>query len=447
MDLSRLKFWSINYSNMLTSSINHNYSKNNLADRKENKLMLFDLDVRGHHSGYIQHLVKYWSEQKIPGQLYIVVSPKFVEQHSGIVDIALKCSEKNIKFVSITSKEEAALIDSEQLEVSFKNRIQRAFQEWNLLSKYATSLSATQCLIMYLDTILLRLSLGSRLPCPFSAIYFRPIFHYSSFPKYTSSKQERIWQLRDSLCLKGLLSNSNLQTLFCLDPFAVEKINAKISKSTAIYLPDPVQIYNHSDCDLEELKLSLGIENNRQICLLFGVITQRKGINQLLEAVESLPPEIACRLCLLLIGPLERGEEQELQIRVTNIRESLPVQIICRHDFIADQQIQPYFQISDVILAPYQRHIGMSAILVRAATSGKPILSSDFGLMGEVTRRYSLGLTVDSTKYIDIATALTRFLNESSTGLFEREKIKQFAEKNAADKFCQTIFQHLQLIE
>lgn len=410
----------------------------------DRKIMLFELDVRGHHPGYIQHLVTYWCQQELPGHLDVLVSPKFMEQHSNIVDIASNCQQKNINFVAISKEEEAVLVDGALLGDSFKGRIQRAFQEWNLLSKYAVSLGTTHCLIMYLDTVLLRLGLGAKLPCPFSSIYFRPIFHYSNFPNYVMAGRERVWYWRDKICLYRLLKNPQLQTILCLDPLAVENINKFKSKAKTVYLPDPVQIYNDTEPQLEKLRKSLGIQANRQVFLLFGVLSERKGIYQLLDAILLLPPNLCEKLCLLLIGPLELGEKEQIQARIAEISQSLPIQIICSHNFIPDREIQPYFQIADVILAPYQRHIGMSAILVRAAAAKTPVLASDFGLMGEITRRYKLGLAVDSTVPSEIAHGFQQFLEKSPASLCDQEKMKQFADQNKAEQFAQIIFQHLQ---
>ncbi len=104
------------------------------------KIMLFELDYRGHHPGYIQHLIRYWCEQEIPGQLDVLVSPKFMQLHSNIVDLARGSQQKNIKFVAITQEEEAKLFESAKLANSFTGRIVRAFQEWDLLRKYAVAL-------------------------------------------------------------------------------------------------------------------------------------------------------------------------------------------------------------------------------------------------------------------------------------------------------------------
>jgi glycosyltransferase involved in cell wall biosynthesis len=411
----------------------------------DRKLMLFELDTRGHHPGYIQHLVKYWCDEKLSGHLDVLVSQKFMQQHSNIVEIASQCEQQTINFVAITPEEQYVLFESSQLENSFKGRIVRAFQEWDLVRKYAVSLGTTHCLLMYLDTILLRLAFGAKFPCNFSSIYFRPIFHYRTFANYTPARRESIWQLRDKVCLPQILRSSELQSIFCLDPLAVEPINKLTGKTKAVYLPDPVQIYNNTEPQLEKLKESLGIDSSRQVFLLFGVLAERKGIYQLLEAVKMLSPDLCKKLCLLLIGPMQLQEKELISARISEISQSLPVQIICRHDFVTDQEIQPYFQIADVILAPYQRHIGMSAILVRAAAAQKPVLSSDFGLMGEVTCRYELGLAVDSTVPTEITKGFTRFLRESPENFGNKERMKQFAEQNDANQFATTIFKHLQV--
>ncbi len=49
---------------------------------------------------------------------------------------------------------------------------------------------------------------------------------------------------------------------------------------------------------------------------------------------------------------------------------------------------------------------------------GNPVLSSDFGLMVEVTCRYGFGLAVDSTVPGEIAKGFSRFLLESPPSLW-----------------------------
>jgi glycosyltransferase involved in cell wall biosynthesis len=129
--------------------------------------------------------------------------------------------------------------------------------------------------------------------------------------------------------------------------------------------------------------------------------------------------------------------------RIKEISESLPVQIILQDKFVAEQDVQIYFQIADIVLAVYQRHVGMSGIIVQAAAAGKPLLCSDYGLMGEITRRWQLGLTVDSTNPSQIAEKLTQFLQEGGDSIGDRAKMKDFARQNSAEQFASVIFKNL----
>ena len=61
------------------------------------RLMVFELSVGGHYPEYIAHLINYWHEQPRSRQLIIVVSPKFIQQHSDVVDLAKKYSRDSGK--------------------------------------------------------------------------------------------------------------------------------------------------------------------------------------------------------------------------------------------------------------------------------------------------------------------------------------------------------------
>lgn len=414
------------------------------ASQSGHKLMLFDLDTRGHHPEHIQRLVDYWCRHDLPGQLDVLVSPKFIQKYSNIVELASQAQQRNVQFISITEQESSNLFDVAQLEYSFKGRVIRAFQEWKLLQKYATSLRTTHCFLMYFDTVFLRMAVGERFPCRFSGIHFRPIVHYHSFPNYTLESREQLWHWRDQICFSRLFKSANLDTLFCFDPFAAEQLNGIYRTSRVASLPDPTPVDLNVELQGEELRERLGIHPGRQVFLLFGALTERKGIHELLEAIQHLPPHLCQNVCLLLVGSIGLQDKDALKAKIARIAADLPVQIICDNEFVAEAVVQSYFQMADVILAPYQRHIGMSGILVRGAAAQKPVLSSDFAVMGEVTRRYKLGLAVDSTVPGEIAKGMSRFLLEPADSLCDRASMKQFAEQNTTEHFCSKIFQCLQ---
>jgi glycosyltransferase involved in cell wall biosynthesis len=414
------------------------------------RLLLFELDVRGHHPGYLQHLVQYWCQQELVGQLDVLVSNQFMRQHQSVVAVAQEAKWRNVRFIPITVAEEAKLVDNAALEHSFKGRIQRSFQEWRLLRKYTKLLKTDHCFVMYLDTLLLRLSLLPQLPlgfkslpCAMSAIYFRPILHYGNFPNYLPEGRESVWYWRDRVCLSRLLRFPNLNTLFCLDGYAAEHINQVYGTEQAIHLADPVQIYPVRAAAVSALRQTLGVDPHRQTFLLFGALSARKGLQQVIEAAALLPSHLCQQISLLLVGPIAAAEQDALQQQIAALTAAKPIQVITQHEFIPDAVIQSYFHLADVVLAPYQRHVGMSAILVRAAAAEKPVIAADFGLMGEVTRRYGLGLAIAADQPPSIAAAMRRMLEET-TAIGDRVGMRTFAAHNTAERFASQIFQCLQ---
>jgi glycosyltransferase involved in cell wall biosynthesis len=410
------------------------------------RIMLFDLSVRGHHPIYIQHLIKYWrdcpegsakGDRELSGQLYIVVSPRFLVEHSDVVDFAHSYDKGNVRFIAIAPDEEA-LLNSRKSR--FK-RLSRNFQEWQILCNYAKKLQVSHCLAMYFDTCELPLTLGVKSPCSFSGIYFRPTFHYTELTDYRSSWKERFQQWREKLFLSRILRHPQLENLFCLDNFAVKHLDKFNTSVKAIPLPDPIEIKTPSELQVSNLKQDLGIEANKKVLLLFGALTTRKGVTQLLDAIATLSPDLSQQICLLLVG--ESNIQSQIDARINLICQSQPIQIITRYEFVPEEDVQAYFQIADIVLAPYQRHVGMSGILLQAAAAEKPVLSSDYGLMGEIVRRYQLGVTVDSKMPTEIAKGLTYLLVEDMEKLCDRDKMKAFACQNSAEQFASIIFQNL----
>lgn len=405
------------------------------------RLMLFDLALGGHHGNYIQHLVEYAQKTAFSGVIDIVVLPEFLDIHRDTVTAVVNCKQSIVHLVCI-SPEEASALGSRQSSV---HRTLRNFREWQIFCKYANALQTTQALLMYLDTCELPLALGMQSPCPFSGIYFRPTFHYKTFANYRPSPKEQLQQWREIVTWRRLLQHPQLQTVFCLDPFAVKAIAAHQPPANIVHLADPVQPHPVVQADSFSLRSRLGIEPNRQIFLLFGALDGRKGIYQLLDAIQLLPTELCQTFCLLLVGKTNATEQAQIQQKITALCQTHPIQLVECYDFIPESEVPNYFQLADVVLAPYQHHVGMSGILLLAAAAGKPVLSSDYGLMGELVRRYQLGMAIDTAVPTEIAKALSRCLLKPLENLGDRTQMRAFAEQNSVDRYASTIFQHLSL--
>lgn len=155
-----------------------------------------------------------------------------------------------------------------------------------------------------------------------------------------------------------------------------------------------------------------------------------------------LPSALCEQICLLFVGEANPRDKGSIQSKVAATRQSHPVQVIEHYEFVPESEVQAYFQIADVVLAPYQCHVGMSGILLLAAAATKPVLSSNYGLMGEIVHNYRLGVTVDSTAPAAIAKGLEHCLAANPKELSDRAQMQLFTEQNSAEKFANLLFQH-----
>ncbi len=402
---------------------------------KQPRLMLFDMALGGHHGIYIQHLIDYAHEKKIIGEIDIVVLPQFADVHQDTVKAIAAAWHLQINLVPISIAEETAL-GSRGSGIS---RSIRNFREWEIFCRYAQKLQTTYALIMYLDTYALPIAFGRKSPCSFSGIYFRPTFHYSTFTNYQPSWKNDLQHCREKIILNQVLRQSQLDKLLCLDPFAVKSLpSAKM-----IHLADPVKPRPAIIGDLSGFRAKLGIEKHRRVFLLFGALDERKGVYQLLESIELLPSTLTQNLCLLIVGKTNINEQARIQPKISTLRQTHPVQILEFYDFIPENEVSQYFQLADVILATYQRHVGMSGILLLAAAAGKPVLSSNYGLMGELVTHYRLGLAVDSTVPKEIAQAISQYILATPAAFCDCAKMRIFAEQNSVEIYAETVFKCL----
>ena len=410
---------------------------NNAPNEKSN-FLLFDLCSDGHHPSYIRHLIQYWCHNNYQRSINFVVHPDFIENHKDIVYLANENKTKGVNIISIEATEAASLKPMQ----TRMNRAIRYFQEWALFCKYAYRYNATHGFLLYLDTYIVPMLLGAKPPCLVSGIYFRPQFHYSVFsgsrlnyPGYRNKIKANL----EKFILYRFLNLEYFHTAFSLDPFVHKYIDFSKVTSAVVNLPDPIDLLYPKNSNSGSGNISFNREE-RKTFLLFGGIDKRKGIFEVLEAIQNLPRKICQKINLLIVGQATSKDIKLINSKVADITNRQPIGISCRFDFISDAEMKSYFNRADVVLALYQNHVGMSGILLQAAAAQKPVLSSDYGLMGELVKRYKLGIAVDSTNPFSISQGFIRFIQEDISGLTSLEGMREFSEMNSSEKFSKVIF-------
>ena len=389
-------------------------------------ILLFEPDSSGHHSGYLYHLIIHFLENDYSFNIAVLVAPDFFEKHLQIIQKTLSPRVKWLKFSDAEFKD--------WQKIKEKSVTKRSFFEWKLIRKYITETNAVYAFLMYIDYLQIAVLTQKALPCPVSGILFRPTL--VNYPSHSFKEKVNSW--RKNLTLKYFVKNKSLDSLFNLDPFATDYIQQNWQTNKVKFLPDPVQVYTSSK-SVDELKIALGIVPNRKVFLIFGFLDSRKGISEVMEAISHISIEKSSKGTLLIVGPWEESERRKFDSSIDNIMQNSDFQVIIKNEFIQDEDIQAYFEVSDYILALYAKHIGMSAIMVRAAAAQKPFLAHNFGLMGKVVIENQLGMIVEN----DLAQKMEMLLSEN-LAVGNKKKMKEFAELNSAENYAKIILDALQ---
>ncbi len=395
--------------------------------------MVFDLDVGGHHGSYFEHLLRHVGG--LPAiRMTLLVSPRLATMYPHVVALAEPIA--GVQLVAVKGAEEEAISAAGGMPGAL-GTLRRARAEWRVLCRYASEMQADHVISLYLDRFLMGpLALGMRAPCPVSGIYFRPSFHYGQYSGGQLTVADRLRGVRQRATLWRAVRHPDLAAILTLDDTAVAPIRQLGGTALTRHLADPVAPIAPSPEAVEDCRAKLEIPSGAQVLLLFGALTARKGVYQVLEALERLPGEVAARTCLLLAGRPPAGASDKMTAAVTRCSARSAATIISRLGYISEADADCYFALSDVVLATYQRHLGSSGILIRAAAAGRPAISSDWGLMGEQTRRHRLGLDVDATSAEQIADAIVLFASAEPGSLSDRSAMKAFASANSPANFA-----------
>lgn len=389
-------------------------------------ILIFEPDASGHHSGYLYHLIINFLQNDYSYKLIILVSPDFFLKHPQIIQ---KTLSPRVQWIKFSEKE---FVEWKKPKSVFK----RSVLEWDLFCQYAKKYNSVLGFFMYIDYLQLAVLTQPAPPCSISGILFRPTL--VNYP--ANSWKERLNYWRKNITLRYFVKNKNLDSLFNLDPFATDYILKNWNTEKVKFLPDPVQLYPTTKTK-SEVKTSLGIDESKTVFLIFGFLDSRKGIADVMKAIGKISGETSQKGCLLIVGPWEENERKLFNIQLPKIQQTTNFQIVVKDGFVKDEDIQQYFKVADYAFALYNKHFGMSAIMVRAAAAQKPLISSNFGLIGKIVVENELGITIDN----DLKEKLEMLLNnEISIG--NKEKMRAFAELNQADNYAKVILEHFKSV-
>jgi len=393
--------------------------------------LVFEPDSEGHPHEWLCHLIDF-ARRESPMRIvsFVVASTLYRE-------LAARVDESQADHVRILplSPTAARLCTHARLAVS-------GFARWWFMRRYLvrTGAQAGQFLSLDLLSLPLALGLGAGNGRRVGGILFRPSVHYRLLGAYHPCRREWLRDLRKAALYRLMLLNRALGVVLTLDPFFPRHAARFYHAGAKVQaIPDPV--HPTTPVTDGDRALAESVPPGRVAFLLFGHLTARKGTLTLLEALRLLPERTASRVAVILAGKIDPaivGGVAALRANLERMQPDLALAIIDRR--LSTGEIEALVERVDVVLAPYQRFVGSSGVLLWAARAGKPLLTQDFGLIGPLVRRYRLGLTVEADQPEALAAGIVRFVREGPQHFIDSQEARAFVARNTPDRFAELVF-------
>jgi glycosyltransferase involved in cell wall biosynthesis len=160
----------------------------------------------------------------------------------------------------------------------------------------------------------------------------------------------------------------------------------------------------------------------------------------LLDALRLVPDRIAGRIAVVLAGRIDPAIRADIEGRERALAAERPDLWLRTEDrWIGNGELTRLVGRCDVVLAPYQRFVGSSGVLMWAARAEKPVLTQDYGLIGRLVQDFSLGLAVDASDARTLAFAMTRMVDRGPHTFFDRRAAATFVAERTPERFADAI--------
>jgi len=180
--------------------------------------------------------------------------------------------------------------------------------------------------------------------------------------------------------------------------------------------------------DISEFKPAENLDSSKIICI--SRLTDRKGINYLIEAFEKLKND---KFKLVIVG--EGNQKEELEKMVENLKISNRVEFLGR---VEHSKLPEVYRWAGVFVLPSLNE-GMSNTMLEALASGLPLIATDTGGTRELINDGENGFIIKMKDSDDIKEKIEKLMNnrelQIAMGINSRKRAEELSWKNVAENY------------
>lgn len=394
-----------------------------------NSVLLFDAAPTGHHGEFLENMI-YGIPQVFSGACMVLTHP---DLRSRLEAAKADCgSEIRLNYLCTA-----------QLEMlnGAKSLFERGRLELGMVEDACAEFGVKKVLMMHMNLHQYALRTGLRR----KGVSVRGIL----LNPYTPLRRAYTWRqkvfagitaLRKRLQFRLLFCNPQIDRVFLLnDARVAEELNRSyLRRRPFAPLVDPIPAMVSRSETLVESKVS---KSQRYTFLFMGSMAQRKGCLSVLRAMQQLTEDELSQIRLRFVGKF-RAEAADYRSEVLSaIRElqskCAEVDIQVEDRYIGFSEMNAELMAADCVLAPYVGFFGSSGVLGHACRSGKPMITCEEGLLGELVRELGVGLTVNPKDSDALASCLRRALRGEL--LFNVDAAASYTKAADYQKFSKTL--------
>jgi len=389
-------------------------------------LLIVDFVASGHHALHIRHLIRYGSCDDRATVTFLITR----ELYDRVLT-QLTPSE------SAMFRDRSRILEEDHTWRSIRRRIKNDWAARFIYVEYLNLFESCEYSLCFLffETAVYQIAL-----CPLprfgvSGLMFRPTFYYHRNGMLQTGLRNRAVVLIKWLAAYACAKRPGITRVLTLDPLSQEHARRHWNSSKFQAIPDPLGPEPGVHCPTEPSEA----ESGKHLTLLIaGSLSTRKGISEVIQALVRTPEQIRRSVVLHVVGHPENGQLEHIKKALQQL-EGAGGKLLSDLRFVTDRELDGYIRQADAVLTVYRDFKGSSGILIRAAHFGKPVISSDAGLLGYLVRRNKLGQTVNVKHSETLVASLEQLVLTGTIAGFDPMAARRFADSSDPALFARSI--------